>query len=114
MKTRLLVLMVGMVAGQACRQVDQKEILSITDTLYFGDTLKIKFKIPHSRDIAISTPDSIHFFLSLDSLLIPSLELFATSEQLEIVTNKTKSVPYVYGATERVLIFDKSGIYQII
>ena len=91
---------------------NQKGIISISDTLYKGDSLKIKFKMPHSGDFAIATPDSIFFFLSIDTSFI-KYDKFLKTENLEIITNKTKAIPYVYNATEKILIFNKTGKYEI-
>lgn len=93
----------------------QNQIINITDTLYLGDTLKIKFNVPHYTDISIQTPNNNkNFFLTLDTLIIPDIINFNKQETLQIITNKTKSTPYVFGATERELIFNESGIYRLL
>src|SRR5688572_20430146 len=85
----------GLPAPQYVTDVKKMQILSITDTLYRGDTLKIKFKTPHYQDLGIRTPDDKFFFAVFSGLDSgkPSLvdySAFAEIDQLEIITDKTK------------------------
>jgi hypothetical protein len=97
---------------------DQKEILFATDTLYKGDTLKIKFKTPHVKDLAITTPDNKFFFVvyGLNDTTMPSLvdwHAFANIDHLEIITDKTKVNPWDARIHENQLVFTKTGTYEI-
>ncbi len=95
-----------------------KQILSHTDTLYKGDTLKIKFKIPHSKDLAITNPDNAFFFLiyANNDPKMPSLiewNTFAATNHLEIITDQTKANPWNATYKENQLIFTTTGKYKI-
>lgn len=96
-----------------------KKIVSATDTLYLGDTLKIEFKIPHPKDLGINTPDDDFFFLvySYNDTAMPSLvdwNQFETTNHLEIITNKTKANPWNARIHESQIIFNKTGKYKIL
>jgi hypothetical protein len=96
----------------------QKEIAFATDTLYSGDTLKIKFKTPHAKDLAITDPDGNFFFVvyAYNDPTKPSLvdwNGFENMDQLEIITNKTKVNPWNASSKENQLIFTKTGPYEI-
>jgi hypothetical protein len=97
---------------------DQKEILFSTDTLYKGDTLKIKFKTPHAKDLAITTPADKFFFVvygfndTTASSLVDWHE-FANMDHLEIITNKTKINPWDARIKGNQLVFTKTGTYEI-
>lgn len=97
---------------------DQKSILSVTDTIYKGDTLKIHFKTPHPTDFAIISPDDNFFFVinSDNDSLMPSLmnpEEFKYLDLLEIITDKTKVSPYDRRINHNTIIFTKTGKYKL-
>lgn len=97
-----------------------KKILSITDdTLYKGDTLKINFKIPHSKDLGIKSPTDKFFFVvySGNDTLMPSLvnwNEFKNHTYIEIITDKTKANPWDARETENKIIFNSTGVYKIL
>lgn len=96
----------------------EKSIISFQDTLYYGDTLKIKFKTPHPTDFAITTPNDGFFFVVYDGndSTMPSLvdsEKFRTMSYLEIVTNETKANPWNRQFSENQIIFSTSGKYEL-
>lgn len=96
----------------------EKQILSITDTLFKGDTLSIKFKTPHFKDLAIITPEDKFFFVvyALHDPAQPSLvdwNTFAHLDHLEIITDKTKANPWDARIKKNQLIFTKTGRYEI-
>jgi hypothetical protein len=96
----------------------EKQILSITDTLFKGDTLSIKFKTPHFKDLAIATPDDKFFFVvsANNDPAQPSLvdwDTFAHLANLEIITDRTKANPWDARIKENQLIFTKTGRYEI-
>lgn len=98
---------------------EEKSIISYTDTLYLGDTLKVKFKTPHPKDFAIRTPDNRFFFLvyALSDPEMPSLydwNEFANMNTIEIITDKTKANPWDASASENCLIFAVTGTYKIL
>ncbi len=108
----------GLSEAEIVSEADKK-IISYTDTLFLGDTLKIKFKIPHPRDLAIRNPENKFFFLvyeGSDSLMPPLVdwEKFEHVGHLEIITNKTKAKPWDARINENQIIFTKSGKYEIL
>jgi hypothetical protein len=97
----------------------RKKIAFVTDTLFKGDTLTIKFKTPHSRDLGIITPDNKFFFLvyGFNDPKKPSLvdwNEFADIDTLQIITDKTKANPWNASVTENQIIFTKTGSYEIL
>lgn len=98
---------------------NEKKIIAITDTLYKGDTLKIKFNTPHPRDFAITTPDGKFFFViyggndTTKPSLIDWLE-FEKIEYLEIITDQTTANPWDAREPENKIIFTKTGEYEIL
>ncbi len=96
----------------------EKKILSICDTLYIGDTLKIKFKAPHASDFGIVTPNGRFFFVvyggndTTKPSLVDYLE-FANLEYLEMVTDRIKANPWDVRINENQLVFTVSGKYLI-
>lgn len=96
----------------------QKKILSVPDTLYEGDTLRINFKTPHPRDFAIVAPDGHFFYVvhSQNDTLMPSLmdpEEFERTTVLEIITDKTKVSPYDVAINHNTLLFTRTGRYEL-
>lgn len=96
-----------------------KKILSVTDTLFKGDTLKIKFKTPHPKDFAIVGPDTNSFFFvvyAASDPAMPSLvdwKEFANRDHLELITNKTRVNPWNANIKESQLVFTKTGKYEL-
>ncbi|MCW3072843.1 MAG: hypothetical protein JWO44_2733 [Bacteroidetes bacterium] len=88
--------------------INKKEIIAATDTLYKGDTLKIKFKMPHSKDLAITTPDDKFFVIYLFKW-----QKFADLDYLEIITNMTRANTLNAIINENRIIFTKTGKYEI-
>jgi hypothetical protein len=108
----------GLPEPQFVTDPKEKHIISITDTLYFGDTLKIRFRTPHPRDLAIYDPDENFFFLVYSQLsegLPPLVDYaaFAHYDSLEIVAGVAKANPWTAGVTEHKLVFTKAGVYRI-
>ena len=98
---------------------DEKSIISANDTLYLGDTLKLKFKTPHPKDLAIYAPDDKFFFIvyaSFESEIPPLIDYqkFAQLDSLNIVTTETKGNPWMADVKEAQLIFTKAGLYRIL
>jgi len=89
-----------------------------SDTLYLGDTLRIKFETPHPSDFAITTPNGDFFFVVYwgSDQGKPSLydwNDFANMGLIEIITDKTKACLWDARTTENTIIFDKTGTYEI-
>jgi hypothetical protein len=108
----------GLPEQEYITEPDKKRIVSATDTLYKGDTLKIQFKTPHPRDFAIISPDDDFFFVvnSNNDTHMPSLmdpDKFENIDLLEIVTDKTKVSPYDTRINHNTIIFTKTGKYQL-
>jgi hypothetical protein len=109
----------GLPEPQFVTNLDEKKIFSINDTLYKGDTLKIKFKTPHPKDFAIRTPDDKVFFVVYggNDPAMPSLVdwvEFENLDYLEIITDKTKANPWDAREHENKLIFTTTGQYEIL
>jgi hypothetical protein len=105
-------------AQQFITEPNEKKILWMSDTLFKGDTLKIKFRTPHPKDLGLTTPDGKFFFViySGDDISKPSLmdwNEFANRDYLEIITNKTKANPWDANIAENQIIFTKTGKYKI-
>jgi hypothetical protein len=98
---------------------DDLKIILTQDTLYKGDTLKLEFKTPHPKDLAIMTPDGSFFFLvyahdnkgGTKSLM--DWNTFDNIDQLYIITDKTKADPWDARINENQIIFTKTGSYEI-
>jgi len=108
----------GLPEPQYVTNPDEKHILSITDTLYFGDTLKIKFKTPHPKDLGIITPSGKFYFLIYmgSDPKKPSLVdswAFEKMDYLEIVTDKTEANPWDASEQANKLIFSELGLYEV-
>ncbi len=108
----------GVIPPEFITDPSEKSILSINDTLYLDDTLKIRFKVPHPKDLAITGPDDKFFFLvyaSYGSELPPLIDYnaFATMDILYIFPEKTKANPWLADVQEYKRIFTKPGLYRI-
>lgn len=104
--------------GKYAIDSNQNYIISYPDTLYLGDTLKLKFKIPHPKDFAILTPDEKFFFLvyAFNDTSKPSLydwNEFVKMSSIEIVTDETKANHWDARVTENQIIFNRTGIYEL-
>ncbi len=108
----------GLEDSQDVTNGNEKKILSITDTVYSGDTLKIAFKTPHPKDLAITTPSGKFFFLiymgndSKKRSLVDWFQ-FANMDYLEIITDKATANPWDANEPVNKLIFNETGIYEI-
>lgn len=105
-------------AQQLIIEKNEKKILWVSDTLYKGDILKIKFKTPHAKDLGITTPDGKFFFVIYggEDISKPSLmdwNKFANRDYLEIITNKTRANPWDANIAGNQIIFTKTGKYKI-
>lgn len=105
-------------AQEFSTDLSDKSILSLQDTLYLGDTLTIKFKVPHPKDLAILDPDGNFFFLvyagSQDGLKpLIDYETFGTLDKLDIVPSETKANPWNASIHENRIVFAKAGSYEI-
>ena len=86
------------------------------DTLYEGDTLRLRMSTPHGGQLAIIDPDGTYFFVVYyrpmpeEPSLMPTDE-FATRDSLLIATAETKAAPWVSGREQNELIFTVSGRY---
>jgi len=108
----------GISEPQYITDTKEMQILTLNDTLYKGDTLEMKFKVPHSKDLAITTPDDNFFFIvyAQSEVEKPSLvewNTFATMDYLEVVTDKTKANLWDARVKENRIIFTKTGKYEI-
>jgi len=97
---------------------EDESILSYTDSLYLGDTLKLRFKTPHPKDFAITTPSGKYFFIvyKFSDTLKPSLydwDQFEMIDFVEIITDQTKANLYDARVYENRLIFTETGRYEI-
>ena len=88
--------------------------------LFRGDTLSLDMAVPHGGDLAVRAPDGTDFFVVYQahdegpgaaSLMDP--DKFMKVGQLELVTDKTKARPWVYGRDKNELIFTRSGWYSV-
>ncbi|MEZ4789878.1 MAG: hypothetical protein R2811_07660 [Flavobacteriales bacterium] len=108
----------GLPEPQFITEPAEKKIISITDTLHKGDTLKIRFRTPHPRDFAITTPDDKFFFVVYGSndTTMPSLVdwlEFETMDYLEIITDQTTANPWDAREIKSKIIFTTTGQYEI-
>jgi hypothetical protein len=76
--------------------------------------------VPHGGDLAVRAPDGTDFFVVYQAhdegtgaapLMDP--DEFIKVGQLELITDKTKARPWVYGRDKNELIFTRSGWYSV-
>ena len=88
--------------------------------LFRGDTLSLEMAVPHGGDLAVRAPDGTDFFVVYQAhdegpgaapLMDP--DKFMKVGQLELITDKTKARPWVYGRDKNELIFTRSGWYSV-
>jgi hypothetical protein len=97
----------------------KKQIVFVPDTLHYGDTLVVRFKTPHFRDLAIYGPDDSFFFLVYaqynEGGLAPIYDYhkFADMESISLPTVSAKANPWHADINEHRLIFTKTGSYSI-
>lgn len=96
-----------------------RNMLVITDTLYKGESLIMKFKKPHNKDFAICSPSDDFYFVVFagGSAKMPSLydwDEFANIDYLELGSDTIKANPWNAAYNENQLIFTKSGWYKIL
>ena len=108
----------GLMPMQIVTDSNEMQIISATDTLYFGDTLTINFKVPHFKDLAITTPSDKFYFLiyfhsDADQSSIVDWDEFANHKTLAIITNETKANPWDARIKSNQLIFTETGVYEI-
>jgi len=102
------------------QQVVPAEMRCYPDTLYYGDTLTIEFhNVPHMEELIIRTPGRTDFWVASEPdpsiglrPLMPSHE-FKTKSRIHIITNTTRSYPFVYKAKKEEPIFSRTGLYTI-
>lgn len=92
------------------------------DTLYWGDTLTISMRTPHEEYLSVTTPDDHDFYVVWWQTEAPDYENqvslmdpdeFSKTSHFEIVTDKTKASPVIYGKKDNELIFSTLGVYTI-
>lgn len=108
----------GISESQIVSDTSQMQILYLTDTLYKGDTLKINFKVPHFKDLAISTPKNKFYFVvyAESENKQPSLvdwNDFAYHKTIQIITDKTKANPWEASIKTNQIIFKETGTYKV-
>lgn len=97
----------------------KKRILEITDTLYLGDTLRLKFKTPHPGDLAIIDPANRFFYLvyngKRDTGIYPLLrkDSFVNQSTISISTDQAKASILNEKLSHNEPIFTTSGLYEI-
>jgi hypothetical protein len=89
-------------------------------TVFRGDTLTLEMATPHGGDLAVRSPDGTDFLVVYKpqeaqarsrSLMDP--EEFMKLAQLNLITDKTKARPWVYGRNKDELIFTRTGWYAV-
>ena len=108
----------GISEPQFVTDSSKMQILYLTDTLYKGDTLKINFKVPHFKDLAISTPKDKFYFVvyaqpEKDKPSLVDWNDFAYLKTIQIITDKTKANPWDASYNTNQIIFKETGTYQI-
>ena len=108
----------GISEPQIVSDTSQMQILYLTDTLYKGDTLKINFKVPHFKDLAISTPKDKFYFVvyaqsEKDKPSLVDWNDFAYHKTIQIITDKTKANLWDASIKTNQIIFKETGTYQV-
>jgi hypothetical protein len=108
----------GIVKPQIVTDSNKMQIISLTDTLYKGDTLRINFKVPHYKDLGIITPSENFFFVvyaytEKDEPSLVDWNEFENQRNIEIITDKTKANPWNAQIKENKIIFRETGVYKI-
>lgn len=96
----------------------EKSILSVPDTLWLGDTLTIRFRVPHPTDLAIYDPENNFFFLVYDHLLNELKPLvphgrFARMDRLDLPAS-LRANAWLHGVDTLQPVFTKPGNYRIV
>lgn len=97
----------------------KKQIVDITDTLYLGDTLKLKFKTPHHGDLAIIDPANRFFYLvyngKRDTGIYPVVrrDSFVSQSVIKLSTDQVKASLLDRKLSPNQSIFTTAGIYEI-
>jgi len=96
-----------------------KKIISVSDTIYFNDTLKIKLKPDHGHKLGILTPENKYFFIIYDyydgvSPKFVDSEDFPDVESLEIIPKITKALWWGQKTNKNENVFTSSGSYKIV
>lgn len=95
------------------------QILNLADTHYKGDTLKIKFKVPHFKDLSITTPKDKFYFVVYNQSKEEQPSLvdwtgFANRKTIQIITDKTKANSWDTNIKTNQIIFNETGTYQVL
>lgn len=94
-------------------------ILDVTDTLYLGDTLRLRFKTPHSGDLAIIDPANRFFYLVYegrrDTSTYPLMrqDSFINQSAIKLPTDQAKASVFNKELGHNEPIFTLGGIYEI-
>lgn len=109
----------GISEPQLVSDSSQMQILNLTDTLYKGDTLKIKFKVPHFKDLAITTPKNKFYFVVYNQSEEEQPSLvdwngFANRKTIQIITDQTKANSWDTNIKTNQIIFNETGTYQVL
>ena len=80
--------------------------------------LKINFKVPHFKDLAISTPKDKFYFVvyaqsEKDRPSLVDWNDFAYHKTIQIITDKTKANPWDANIKTNEIIFKETGTYQV-
>lgn len=97
----------------------QKQIVDVTDTLYLGDTFKLKLKTPHAGDLAIIDPADRFFYLvyngKRDTGTYPLIrrDSFINQPVIKLPTDQAMASVLNKKLSHNQTIFTTGGIYEI-
>lgn len=107
----------GISAPEDITDPKMKSMLSVPDTLWLGDTLTIRFRVPHPTDLAVFDPDDKFFFVVYDGVmeggppLVPPGQ-FARMDRLQLLPGVTANI-WTAGVKEPQPIFTRAGTYEL-
>lgn len=89
-------------------------------TLKSGDTLILRFRMPHPKELAILAPDRrVWYFLVYqpsESTPMPIIDKarFAGMHELRLPVSTARGVPWVAGKNSSEIIFQQAGKYEVV
>lgn len=106
--------------GCADRSTESSESLVCTpDTLYRGQTLRLRLPTPHGGDLAIVDPKGTVYFAYREGTPHPMLSppapsgTFTTRELVRFETERVEMKPFIYDARPAIRVFRQTGPYEI-
>jgi hypothetical protein len=119
-----LLLLTSQVSGAdqpPIRKIQQQGLQCDPLTVRLGDTLRIRFPLPHGGDFAIVSPNGEYLFIAFgqsdsSSPIQPVLpaNVFSGMAEISVKINEVKGIPWSKQGPGSTRIFTISGVYKIL